>query len=175
MQRSLRRMVYEKTAVEVMQFDGSMHFHLKFLDHTQQINLQKKCSFSLLQINVIFKNFHELAIKTINSEELVPGDLVIIHRTGNRNSWESGIPISCDVVLLNGECVMQEATLTGENVPVIKTGLPKTDGATSENSDRSCNMFSFQNHSRHVLFAGTKIIQCTFQSEHMKALVIRTG
>ena len=35
--------------------------------------------------------------------------------------------IPCDLILLNGSCVMNEATLTGESIPVIKNALPYSD------------------------------------------------
>lgn len=52
----------------------------------------------------------------IDSEELVPGDALVI---------EGKMTIPCDCVILRGEVTMNEASLTGESVPVAKEGLPK--------------------------------------------------
>ena len=30
----------------------------------------------------------------------------------------------CDLILLNGSCVMNESMLTGESVPILKNSLP---------------------------------------------------
>lgn len=49
-----------------------------------------------------------------SSVDLVPGDIIVI---------ESHTKISCDCILVDGACVMNEAILTGESVPVNKTGI----------------------------------------------------
>lgn len=43
--------------------------------------------------------------------ELVPGDIVEI---------PENCLMPCDFILLNGQCIMNEAMLTGESIPVIK-------------------------------------------------------
>lgn len=47
-------------------------------------------------------------------QQLVPGDLVALKRT------EGDLVVPCDVLILAGSCVVNEALLTGESVPQIK-------------------------------------------------------
>jgi cation-transporting ATPase 13A3/4/5 len=58
----------------------------------------------------------------LSSEELVPGDLLVI--SGN-------MTLPCDCVLLSGETLMSESMLTGESIPVSKSaahpGKPSTN------------------------------------------------
>ena len=52
--------------------------------------------------------------KNVNSADLVPGDVIEVPRE----------ILPCDCILLTGTVIVDEAMLTGESVPVIKTGLP---------------------------------------------------
>ena len=61
-------------------------------------------------INVLRKN----QFKTIHSGDLVPGDIIQIPE-------DSLIP--CDLILLKGACIVNEAVLTGESIPVSKNPL----------------------------------------------------
>ncbi len=47
-------------------------------------------------------------IKGVLSEELVPGDLLIIPSTG--------LVLPCDAVLISGQAIVNEANLTGKSV-----------------------------------------------------------
>jgi P-type E1-E2 ATPase len=51
---------------------------------------------------------------TVSSDDLVPGDVVIIPN-------DQILP--CDLILLTGQCIVNESMLTGESVPVIKNGI----------------------------------------------------
>lgn len=51
-------------------------------------------------------------LKSIDSSELVPGDIIEIPE-------QTLIP--CDLALFSGSCIVNESMLTGESVPVIKT------------------------------------------------------
>ena len=53
----------------------------------------------------------------VSSAELVPGDLLLIN---NRSK------LPCDCILVKGSCIMNEAILTGESIPINKTSLIKT-------------------------------------------------
>lgn len=55
---------------------------------------------------------------SISSRDLVPGDLIIV---------KDGMIIPCDLILLNGQCVMNEAMLTGESIPMIKSPMTMSD------------------------------------------------
>ncbi|XP_063735179.1 cation-transporting ATPase 13A2 isoform X2 [Eleginops maclovinus] len=76
----------------------------------------------------------------VSSEELVPGDCLIIP--------QEGLLLPCDAALLAGECLVNESMLTGESVPVLKTPLPAGEGRFSTETER-----------RHTLFSGTQLIQ----------------
>lgn len=58
-------------------------------------------------------------------------------------------------------------------MPITKTPLPNPGGHEEEDSDVK---FSMKEHSKHVLFCGTQVIQTRFYgNQKVKALVIRTG
>lgn len=97
----------------------------------------------------------------ITTEELVPGDVIEIP-----SSHE--ITMTCDAVLLNGNCVLNESMLTGESVPVIKTPLAHSD---DENE-----LYNVEAHKRSTLFNGTKVVQTrNYENSRVLALVVRTG
>ncbi|TGZ62437.1 hypothetical protein CRM22_007440 [Opisthorchis felineus] len=96
----------------------------------------------------------------VNSTELVPGDIIEIPR--------KGCTMHCDAFVLNGNCIVNESTLTGESVPVTKTPLPERQ--------RKNESFNLPSLSRHVLFGGTCVIQTrNFNNEAVLAIVVRTG
>jgi cation-transporting ATPase 13A3/4/5 len=78
---------------------------------------------------------------TVSSRDVVPGDIIAI---------ESGL-VSVDVLLCHGQAVLDESCLTGESRPIRKFPLPSV---LSEDE-----MFSSTDHKRHVLLAGTTILQ----------------
>lgn len=76
----------------------------------------------------------------VNSGILVPGDVIVV---------PSDKVLPCDLILLSGKAIMAEAILTGESVPVLKTGIPYQ---TKES-------YSEANAAKHTLFSGTTVIQ----------------
>lgn len=56
-----------------------------------------------------------IMLRQINSNDLVPGDVMIV---------PDGNKMPCDAILLEGDCVVNEALLTGESLPAIKSPLP---------------------------------------------------
>ncbi|OAE34103.1 hypothetical protein AXG93_2891s1270 [Marchantia polymorpha subsp. ruderalis] len=88
---------------------------------------------------------------TISSSELLPGDIVEV---------EAGMSFPCDLVLLAGQCVVNESMLTGESAPVPKTPLPSGSSAFGQvfqsKSDRD---------RRHMLLSGTLAIQIRGSSD----------
>ncbi|CAJ1071911.1 probable cation-transporting ATPase 13A3 isoform X1 [Xyrichtys novacula] len=100
-------------------------------------------------------------IEQAMSTELVPGDVIVIPA--------NGMIMPCDAVLIHGSCIVNESMLTGESVPITKTGLP----SSGEEAAESYNM---EEHKRHTLFCGTRVIQTRFYAgELVKAVVVRTG
>lgn len=70
----------------------------------------------------------------IDAEDLVPGDLIEV---------PEGEKMPCDAILLNGNCIMNEAMLTGESIPVTKNALEYSDTEY------------FRDNKANTLFAGT--------------------
>ncbi|XP_059842890.1 probable cation-transporting ATPase 13A4 [Hypanus sabinus] len=99
--------------------------------------------------------------KEVPSSELVPGDVFIV--TGNKQI------LSCDSILIQGGCIVNESMLTGESIPVTKIPLPNAPTA-------GCWSQSTEDHKCHILFCGTQVIQSkpVGQSD-VKAVVFRTG
>ena len=84
------------------------------------------------------KNNFEIVEK--NSIDLVPGDIFELP--------EDGQAMPCDCILLSGSVIINEAMLTGESTPIIKSHLPNNN-----------NIFDEENDLKYFLFAGTKIVQ----------------
>ncbi|GAA5850779.1 hypothetical protein JCM8547_009088 [Rhodosporidiobolus lusitaniae] len=106
----------------------------------------------------------------IQTDELLPGDVVSIVRTKE----DSGVP--CDLLLLRGSCIVNEAMLSGESTPLLKESIelrPGSDKLDIDGVDRNS-----------VLFGGTKVLQATGIDPKDKmaapdggclAVVLRTG
>ena len=58
----------------------------------------------------------------------------------------------CDLILLNGSCVINESMLTGESIPIIKSALPYNNNLYNINADGK----------QSTLFAGTKCIETRY-------------
>ncbi|KAM9316539.1 putative cation-transporting ATPase 13A4 [Gastrophryne carolinensis] len=98
----------------------------------------------------------------VESRHLVPGDIIAL-------SGENFF-MSCDAVMINGTCVVNEGMLTGESIPVAKTQLPHTDNTMP------WKQYSGEDYTRHILFCGTMVIRAESTGKGpAKALVLRTG
>lgn len=84
-------------------------------------------------------------VYSIKSDELVPGDVFVV---------PDGNKLPCDAILLSGEWIVNEAMLTGESIPSVKTALPNTLYDKVE-------AFSIENKSqtKYFLFSGTEVVQ----------------
>ncbi|GME83143.1 unnamed protein product [Ambrosiozyma monospora] len=102
------------------------------------------------------------------SDLLVPGDVYEV-------SDPSLSVFPCDSILLSGDCIVNEAMLTGESVPVSKVPITP-EAAKCLKSEFNGAKFS-NTLSRSFLYNGTKIVRCRYgaDSELATALVVRTG
>ena len=93
----------------------------------------------------------------IDSSDLVPGDVIEV-------TPDEKVP--CDLVLLEGQCLIDESLLTGESVPMLKNQLPRND-----------DMFNDKNK-ENIIYAGTYCITSVNsknKSQPAKALVYQIG
>ncbi|EEB06391.1 P-type ATPase [Schizosaccharomyces japonicus yFS275] len=105
----------------------------------------------------------------MSSEHLLPNDVVSI----TRSKENSGLP--CDLVLLYGTAVVNEAMLSGESTPLVKESIelrPENDALDTKTIDKNS-----------LLFGGTQVLQVTTSINSsiqtpdggVPALVLRTG
>ncbi|KAK9453271.1 hypothetical protein V1511DRAFT_89513 [Dipodascopsis uninucleata] len=83
----------------------------------------------------------------IKTDELLPGDLVSVVRTKD----DSGLP--CDLILINGGAIVNEAMLSGESTPLLKESIflrPGNDKLDLQGLDKNS-----------MLYGGTKVLQIT--------------
>ncbi|XP_013404305.1 probable cation-transporting ATPase 13A3, partial [Lingula anatina] len=113
------------------------------------------------EVNVMTVSRGDGVFEELPTSKLVPGDVVVIP--------QHGCMMSCDAVLLVGNCIVNESMLTGESVPVTKTPLP--------NQSDSDEVFSPDDvHKRYTLFCGTQVIQTRYYGAgKVTAVVVRTG
>lgn len=122
--------------------------------HDTRKNLKSIRKMALYEIPVkVFRRQEQL----ISSKDLVPGDLIEIPEDAK---------MPCDVVLIGGSCVMDEAMLTGESTGVLKECLPRHDHMKYDlNEDK-----------RYSLYEGTYVIQTrTSAGSKPLGIVTRTG
>ncbi|VDL91021.1 unnamed protein product [Schistocephalus solidus] len=100
---------------------------------------------------------------SVDSTVLVPGDVIEIPREGTL--------MYCDALLLRGNCIVNESTLTGESVPVTK--IPYVAANTAGGK---ALQFEVKSASKSMLFCGTSVIQTrNFADQSVIAVVVRTG
>eukprot|EP01127_Copromyxa_protea_P018494 TRINITY_DN583_c2_g1_i1.p1 TRINITY_DN583_c2_g1~~TRINITY_DN583_c2_g1_i1.p1 ORF type:complete len:1233 (-),score=306.15 TRINITY_DN583_c2_g1_i1:28-3393(-) len=80
----------------------------------------------------------------VPSTQLVPGDIVCVKRE------KKDYLLPCDLLLLSGTAITNEAMLTGESTPQLKEPI-----VSKENSD----VLSIKSEARHMLFGGTTVVQ----------------
>lgn len=59
----------------------------------------------------------------IMSDEIYPGDVVMLGRDKSKKKQ----PVPCDLIILSGSVVVNEAILTGESQPLVKEGICNLD------------------------------------------------
>uniref|UniRef100_A0A8C6XCP3 Cation-transporting ATPase n=1 Tax=Naja naja TaxID=35670 RepID=A0A8C6XCP3_NAJNA len=114
--------------------------------------------------SVLVKVFRkQTGTQEVESRHLVPGDTLILD--------EGRSLMSCDALLLSGQCIVNEGMLTGESLPITKTALPQEC-----KSSQPWHMSSSEDSRRHILFCGTDVIQARGgDAGPARAVVLRTG
>ncbi|KAK9463437.1 uncharacterized protein V1516DRAFT_661568 [Lipomyces oligophaga] len=87
----------------------------------------------------------------IKTDEILPGDLVSIVRTKE----ESGLP--CDLLLISGSAIVNEAMLSGESTPLLKESIQLRP------ADETLDLKGLDKNSE--LYGGTKVLQITPASD----------
>lgn len=87
----------------------------------------------------------------ITSFELLPGDIVSITRGS-----DSSHVVPCDMLILSGSAVVNEAMLTGESVPLMKEAI-----TTLQMSELETQLSIKNTHKSHILFGGTRVLTHT--------------
>ena len=99
----------------------------------------------------------------LQSDALFPGDVILLDRDTRKNS-RPGIKkkqtVPCDLLILSGSAVVNEAILTGESQPLVKDSIATID-------DMEAQLDINGEHKAHVLHSGTEILQFT-PSEDVK-------
>ncbi|XP_072175321.1 polyamine-transporting ATPase 13A3-like [Diadema setosum] len=128
-----------------------------YTTRTESVRLRKMAEASSEMVEVLRPGGQSESVK---STQLVPGDVIIIP--------SNGCSLTCDAVLLAGNCVVNESMLTGESVPVTKTPLPNPSGVRL--------LYSMDLHKRHTLYCGTEVIQVRKHGDEVvTAVVLQTG
>ena len=109
------------------------------------------------------------------STELVPGDVVEI---------DSQMVFPCDMVVCSGAVVVNEAMLSGESMPVLKSAVPgeggegcsaaEAGGDAAGQAREGEGMYDSERDKRHTVFCGTKALD-TRPSSGVLGVVLRTG
>ncbi|RCN41221.1 P-type ATPase [Ancylostoma caninum] len=126
-----------------------------------QTRSQEKKLLSMVQSSNDVDVLRADGVKTISSEELVPGDIFLVPAHG-------GV-MQCDAVLMNGTAIVNESMLTGESVPITKVV-----SLTAVHDDDEYERFSFEKHSKHILYCGTHVLQTRTAYSTLKGQLVRS-
>lgn len=97
----------------------------------------------------------------VKTDQLLPGDLVSVGRTKE----DSGV--ACDMLLVDGTAIVNEAMLSGESTPLLKDSVqlrPKDAALESEGLDKNA-----------FLWGGTKVLQITHGNPDVEKLKLPSG
>lgn len=91
--------------------------------------------------------YREGAWTSVKSDLLLPGDIVSVvrHKTDD-------FTLPCDVLLIRGHCVVNEAMLSGESTPMMKESIENRE------DDEMLDLKNSE-YKVHIVFAGTKVLQ----------------
>ena len=88
------------------------------------------------------------------SDEIYPGDIVLIERNKDKDKSKKKQTVPCDLLIISGSAVVNESILTGESQPLVKESIANKDEIEQ-------NLLMSGEHKVHILFSGTDILQFT--------------
>jgi len=101
----------------------------------------------------------------ISVSEIVPGDIVsckqiTLRSTSNRNGalaqkQHQMNQIPADILILNGDAVVDESQITGESVPQLKVALERGGGSSTNAINETLDL---QEHKQFIVFGGTTLL-----------------
>jgi cation-transporting ATPase 13A1 len=84
----------------------------------------------------------------VMTDDLYPGDIVAMARIPDTKKQN----VPCDLLLLSGSAVVNEAILTGESQPLVKESIASLDEVDELLAIKGV-------HKAHILNSGTEILQ----------------
>ncbi|KAH0826496.1 hypothetical protein J3R83DRAFT_5501 [Lanmaoa asiatica] len=97
---------------------------------------------------------------TVQTDELLPGDVPVTH-------LQSETVVPADILLAHGTCIVNEAMLSGESIPLLKESIQLLDASDKVDVDGA--------HKNEVLFSGTKVLQASPTSQRQTSAGTRDG
>lgn len=97
----------------------------------------------------------------VQSDKLLPGDLVSVGRTKE----DSGV--ACDMLLVEGSVIVNEAMLSGESTPLLKDSI-RLRPADARLEPEALDKTAF-------LYGGTKVLQITHSNSEEERPVLASG
>lgn len=93
------------------------------------------------------------------SDQLIAGDIISMNSRvyGNVKTHEGGTHVPCDLLLMKGNAVLNEAMLTGESVPQLKESIDLVVSAFEDGDDIPLDMDD-ATFKRAILFGGTVLV-----------------
>ncbi|KAL4468758.1 hypothetical protein ABPG74_005261 [Tetrahymena malaccensis] len=118
------------------------------------VSLNKLKKFAKIDLNLqVIRNG---VLQTIDCIDLLPGDLFF---------YKNNMLMPCDSLLLSGDALVNESSLTGEQIPIPKISI--------QQSQQQDDLFNMETMKNHILYEGTKVIQ--IKGHQVYGIVLRTG
>ncbi|KAL4500620.1 hypothetical protein ABPG72_003044 [Tetrahymena utriculariae] len=119
-----------------------------------RVSLNKLKKFAKIDLNLqVIRNG---VLQTIDCVDLLPGDLFF---------YQNNMLLPCDSLLLRGDALVNESSLTGESIPIPKINI--------QQNQQQDDLFNMETMKNHILYEGTKVIQ--IKGHQVYGIVLRTG
>ena len=107
--------------------------------------------------------YRERMWEMISSRALVAGDIISLsseHTDGTHAQTQTHTHIPCDLLLMRGNAVLNEATLTGESVPQMKESIDIVASALCDENDGVEAVLDIEDSTfkKAIIFGGTLLV-----------------